>query len=132
MKASELRIGNYVQGKEFNHPRLGIYSDGVTEIMEGGILAFARSVIYYEPIPLTEEWLIKFGFEIIHHDFNFFVKRVKIEGCNSISIRIWENNGWNFGLYQHDGGIDITIEYVHQLQNLFFALTQEELQIKSL
>ncbi len=82
------------------------------------------------PIPLTEEWLLKFGFET---DGNF-------EDKNEI---ILPNNEHDFIIefsdytknYHYTGGEGICYgvgcKYVHQLQNLYFALTGEELILKS-
>ncbi len=72
-------------------------------------------------IPLTEEWLAKLGFE-------------KIENPNNTGTFLWTIN--EIGFIQSDkfycASIDslIEIQYVHQLQNLYFALTGEELTLK--
>jgi len=74
-----------------------------------------------EPIPLTEEWLLKFGFE--KNDNNQFIL---MEGSVDIlfnkDLNGWTCDGINFS-------INMT-EHVHQLQNLYFALTGEELKLK--
>ena len=66
------------------------------------------------PIPLTEEWLVKFG--IIEANESH-VKRIKIET--------------DFGelMFYIDNRLP-QLKYVHQLQNLYFALTNTELTIK--
>ena len=80
-------------------------------------------------IPITEEWLNKFGFEkesknhwnIINPEYttNWFYVLMK-EGKYFIPYR-WGK--------QVTG--DRYMIYVHQLQNLYFALTGEELTIKN-
>ena len=77
-----------------------------------------------EPIPLTEEWLLKFGFEksggglyLTYETFEMYY----INGVLGLSARVSDPN---------EGYIDTKIKYVHQLQNLHFALTGEELTIK--
>ena len=71
----------------------------------------------FKPIPLTEEWLLKFGL---------------LKTKNSVLMGGYEliyddkNNMYNVFVYH---GIFCTIKYVHQLQNLYFALTGEELKI---
>lgn len=72
-----------------------------------------------EPIPLTETWLLEFGF--------------KTQG-----IRI--SKDWFYLWYddkkivfalaeiQEETGAYLVMKYVHQLQNLYFALTGEELK----
>lgn len=113
MKANELRIGNYV-----NHNQ---YSAKVTGI-ELNRLCVDPSVYPYigydeiKPIPLTEEWLLKFGFDF---KIDYLLQK------NGFSI-VFEHKG-NF-LMGYLESIGIDIEYVHTLQNLFFALTGEELK----
>lgn len=78
-------------------------------------------------IPLTEEWLVKFGFDK--------------EEAVATGIAVWDefyigsfeisNSGtgfsdWSFLPYQ---GNVVKIKYVHQLQNLYFTLTGEELTL---
>jgi len=75
----------------------------------------------FRPIPLTEEWLLKFGFEY-HH---------------KVRSRSFYNIGNLFAEVGGDGRTDIYgtlagelmcfVNHVHQLQNLYFALTNEEL-----
>jgi hypothetical protein len=115
MKANELRIGNY-------------FTDGANILIVKSISDYPSDGFklnggtFYEdlclPIPLTEEWLIKFGFEYDKFcgiwNFKFFSITTKGSGyVNSI------NGG------EYDNGIEFN--YVHQLQNLYFALTGEEL-----
>lgn len=78
------------------------------------------------PIPITEEWLLKMGFieDSVQYedqeDFYFFKKDVFYIDGNS--------------LQPYDAGFPIAnykIEHVHQLQNLYFALTGEELEFKT-
>ena len=57
LKAKDVRIGNYF--------KIAGEIDVVTELETDGINSFADS--YCEPIPLTEEWLIKFGFTNGYH-----------------------------------------------------------------
>jgi hypothetical protein len=80
----------------------------------------------YKPIPLTEERLLKFGFEKRGHvKFlgeayqRFVLGRNGIYSVNEIAY-IYEIN-------DHDL---CEIKYAHQLQNLYFALTGEELSLK--
>ena len=75
-------------------------------------------------IPLTEEWLLKFGFNFVKstHDeaecYDYFYNLLYLNMANhSISI-----NGKCV--------LSFIPDYIHQLQNLYFALTGEELTIK--
>lgn len=81
-----------------------------------------------QPIPLTEEWLVKFGFE----------KPAETWYLNGFGV--WQTlcgnkDGTEFIGFFYElrdrGIVDKHIEHVHQLQNLYFALTGEELTIKN-
>jgi hypothetical protein len=116
MKATELRLGNYYQCINDN----GLYYDKVQEIKcnQFGLLSNYDGTNYEicEPIILTKEWLLFFGFRFtILSDFTFNDFRI-IDGGNCFQLL--------------KGDDLINIQYVHQLQNLYFALTNEELIFK--
>ena len=121
MKAEELRIGNFII---VSNPSSPIYLSKkptveicnyhhISDICKGD------EEWVYEPIPLTEQWLIDFGFE---HTWLF------------------KHKDTYFSLFDVEGGYvytaddnyytSIKIEYVHQLQNLHFAITGRELEKK--
>lgn len=117
ISANELRIGNLLQ-----------WGDGEITVDLNVLRDFDVYVINgLEPIPLTEEWLIRVGFEkqdsgykINHPDYCEWYQRdfpVIGELCQSSDKE-----------YLYDTDTDILrINSVHQLQNLIFALTGEEL-----
>jgi hypothetical protein len=130
MKASELRIGNWVyithllfykQETEVNIHNLMYLSGEIKEPIEFEI----------EPIPLTEEWILKFGFQ--QTDPKKFIgglyTRKKTDGFYGFYIN---KETMSYCTFDYEGTIEdiIKIEYVHQLQNIYFALTNEELAIK--
>ena len=127
MKANELRIGNYVNvpTKEQCPFRIDAFeycSEQFIKVAQEIEISGTQihPLTWYggdlEPIPLTEEWLLKFGFERL--------------GSGRFDFK-------TFTYYLHDGSFYnktsrlCTIKYVHQLQNLYFALTGEELTIKN-
>jgi hypothetical protein len=73
-----------------------------------------------EPIQLTEEWMLKFSnakeYELKWdlHQYIMVVKRYE-----------------KYFLYFADKGYLFDVKYVHQLQNVCFALTGEELILKN-
>jgi hypothetical protein len=73
-------------------------------------------------IPLTEEWLLKFGFTF-RKDTGFIGWYSQPVFGESIRVFLIENGYFKF----HSA--TTVIKYVHQLQNLYFALTNEELTI---
>jgi hypothetical protein len=116
MKANELRLGNWISfdGKQFKCKPFDIKN-----IYDG-------AKTKYEPIPLTEEWLLKFGFE--KDDVGWVINMNKETQLASGD----EDSVWYIGSSIYWGEVPQNIKHVHTLQNLYFALTGEELQIKEL
>jgi hypothetical protein len=133
MEVKDLRIGNWIEqgvvhsvGHSSGHSGyLGVYV--LKDQYSSGPSSFVRYADL-RPIPLTEEWLLRFGFvKQQDHIWTF--------PTNS-SLRLW-GFSWNVQQWSYnrmgDGWDDIispNIEYVHQLQNLYFALIGEELKTK--
>ena len=123
MNEKYLRIGNYIQlyrnaeDKEMSiHKVKAIfystdYSCYCVELEDTFVVNIERGI---EPIPLTEEWLLKFGFK---KNSEFYE--------NGKVILIEENNSFHLAFLNCS-----SIKYVHQLQNLYFALCGEELQLQ--
>ena len=117
MDAKQLRIGNTV---EYNLIGENVDKWIVTDVDKDDICDTSN----LRPIPLTEEWLVKFGFvKKEHRDGNSLSK-------NQVHISsVYGDN--SFCLNAHVSDVTSTyIKYVHQLENLYFALTDEELTIK--
>jgi hypothetical protein len=124
----ELRLDNYICINNNLHPCR------VKEITMSSVIVESIKENYSEPtinsmnpIPLTEEWLLKFGFERHHFDYSNGVIYIK---------DVPNNNEFKWGVYPFELGSGFIInksknlKYVHQLQNLYFALTNEELTMK--
>ena len=107
MEAKELRIGNYVEN-----------DIGDFILIDRDTLPFivTKWIKCHHPIPLTEEWLVKFGFEENSTSFTNSIAYPCIVKLKNQSNCIFYNS--------------LQIKHVHQLQNLYFALTNEELTIK--
>lgn len=127
MKATELRIGNLVNGPHgvAEITEIG-HQDGWAEYFEyreDVSRAFDFEIQMINPIPLTEEWLKKFGFYTVAGRWYIEIYNgARAIVVNRIIVEI------------HDELIRTflcDIKYVHQLQNLYFALTGEELEIKN-
>lgn len=120
MKATELRLGNFVS--HLGH---------VVEItMSRYIGDFHEGILELSPIPLTEEWLVKFGFEISWHindGSGFGFSKHKKDYFVIFHVK---QKGFRVAFRNENGRIEIPVKYVHQLQNLYFALNGEELTIK--
>lgn len=124
MKANELRIGNLVYLTAAGHK-------DTPDVLNWDIQDYEfyeKRMSDIEPIPLTEEWLLRFGFEY--------------------AVKKWRYNDGSIGKSEKYILPYLTLEidlegrfvmhtayplptyvyYVHQLQNLYFALTGEELE----
>ena len=117
MKANELRIGNLLFDRGDKILRLD-YWDFMKPAQrmflgDSEVHPLTEDLEYCKPIPLTEEWLFRFGFVYNPHSIEF-------HGKNMIFHNWIKDRGYvSWGSTQ--------IKYVHQLQNLYFALTGEEL-----
>jgi hypothetical protein len=129
MKATELRIGNYLQGDPVSIPKFNYSSDGVTQITAFGIQMIEEGKLTFEPIPLTEKWLTDFGFtgdeghvikDISQNKFRPLKIIINLNGEGGIYISAWDEDD-EVVLYEGSQ------YFIHQLQNLIHALTGEEL-----
>lgn len=85
-----------------------------------------------KPIELTKDFLLKLGFvsDNITH-------KLKFNGLRFVLFQINASNNYNDSLveftvtlYQNKQQIEIArLKYVHQLQNLYFALTDKKLTL---
>lgn len=138
MTANELRIGNWIfiginkEPYQVNARFFSSVANGFSheEMVKAGYEELNSTV---SPIPLTEKWLLKLGLE--KQDY-------KMSGCAVFEI---PNSLWRIGqsfkgelcyFLWHKQVSPPTwslseLKYVHQLQNIIFALTGEELTIKN-
>lgn len=138
MKVKELRIGNLVNNS------LG--KSSVVDAIIMGDDPFDWDIHFddgsYEPlreltpIPITEELLLKFG---SHEDAGTFTMpelgsvfnyKIKV-AMNGFSGTLEDIPSWFISIINTYGSQPITVtkKHIHQLQNLIFALTGEELKL---
>lgn len=137
MKANELRIGNFVSDSNFDVCITEICRDN---LIWGVCLDFKnmngleiddryRLGQRYEfnleniiPMPLTEGWLLKFGFKRYINKLEYDYRLGDLGICYDIDDDVY---------FVFNNSLDCQrgFKYVHQLQNLYFALTGEELTI---
>ena len=116
MKANELRIGNYV---DYYGNIVTINSVNENDVGFSDYVPIDYPLLTeIEPIPLTEDWLVRFGFEKINTTW-YAYKRGVFRLNISFDVE-WVNN-W----------MGIRLKHVHQFQNIYFALTGQELEIIS-
>jgi len=127
IKANELRVGNYVNYKPIDDIcDLSLQNRSVFNMIDVDdihLISTGTMNDRFEPIQLTEHWLIKFGFSTTQWD-NFNSYRLMV-GDNDYTIVIYSDGNCEVGDI-----VTLKIKSVHQLQNLYFALTGEELEIK--
>jgi len=122
MKTKELRIGNWINTIE-GHAQVKAMSEKglmATPIMDGGDL-----LVWAKPIPLTEGWLLKLGF-YRQGSVMFLGVRYQRYTLGRNSLYSIDGKSFIYDVNDHDL---CEINYVHQLQNLYFALTNTELTI---
>lgn len=131
IKANELRIGNFLKDQQSGEILI------VDELTATGIATIVLDRSKYPlkegwqavPIPLTPEELEKCGFE----------NKLSIAG---FPTGLYQKNGLDIGYSGDDivldqysarfksEGLFVKVKYLHQLQNLYYALTGEELEYK--
>lgn len=125
MDIKELRIGNLVSISDYNNLEvLGISSNNVGLKLDSTKFISVQCD-ELQPIPITVEWLLKLGFEYHTFDKNYVITTQK-DWHNSIK----EIDGdWFYNNNFSDANCYFVreVKYVHQLQNLYYALNEEEL-----
>ena len=141
MKTNELRIGNWVlyndlYCKIIGIDKIGMDEDRVLVEYHNGETDYCY-VGYIDPIELTEEVLVKIGFEekigYINYSKVFYDEN---NHCDSINIYYCQR--LKHFKFTHDKGkkVDLqmmdlyNIKYLHQLQNAYYCLTNQEIEIK--
>lgn len=119
LKARELRIGNIISRKGWLPTDNKFYE---TIVSHNDITACFISPETFKPIPLTEDIILKCGFSNAKQINKRYFKHDKISGGIYL--------GANYANYKYTN-IIIDIVSLHQLQNLYFVLTNEELTILS-
>jgi len=128
MEATEFRIGNLVKYENRVFPIHTIANEFPTlDTIEFGVGVVDWNNI--EPIPLTEEWLLKLGFNDNYYDgyLGIYVNNSDFVITEPKVMGLWQKNyAWQ---YKCTWDKYTELKYVHQLQNLYFALTGRELTV---
>lgn len=130
INATELRVGNILDnGHHIVHvtstsldiddeyqPQVGVCKFG--EHRDEVVIREAAFNIEIKPIPLTPEWLERCGFV---DNLPWAKGNLRLDGDNR--LHVVDHTGYGIIIARN-------VEYLHQLQNLFFALAGEELNVK--
>lgn len=128
MKTNELRIGNIVETWDSDYPR------GENNMFINRIIGIGQKTVVFsdsshagyleiEGIRITDEWLIKLGFE------------KKDTVFSKIWIRKDSSSYYDSGELCRSTGLDedavfsVSVQYVHELQNAWFVFESEELEV---
>lgn len=134
MNVKELRVGNLIR-PVFNGTNPAQTPFAVTgmfiqqchslELREGG------SNVGHEGIPITEEWLLRFGFNENYSSGvkkKYFHHSLLYDGGNALAYVIYSKEPEKNGILFWGNAVPLCYN-VHQLQNLFYALTGQELTL---
>lgn len=127
MKAEEVRIGNLLWNPYGKQPE-AVYSIRPVQALNTNHEINEEHPDFFQPIPLTEEWLVKFGF--VDNSYGRFYKYIDNEFYITVSFKDYAHTQLSeHPVEVNDYSLPLDCKYVHQLQNLYFALTGEELTI---
>jgi hypothetical protein len=121
MKASELMHNNLVQT---NQGVFKVYNFTHTLVTLEPFLTkehHVRELTEIDFIPLTEEWLLRFGFEM-EQTMAPSIELMEYYSLDGFRFMKDIDNKWFLMGYNWNA---FHFKYVHQLQNLYFALTGE-------
>ena len=151
MKSNELRIGNFVLYNTY-HDYIGaknikdkviniesISNNGVNLEISNYSHCPENYWIPFEnitPVTLTEEWLIKLGFELWTTLKTYSIYTIELDNRYTLTLYVYSNKT-NIYLFENFGCEDDDADsiklgeyenyYVHQLQNIYFSLNNKEL-----
>jgi hypothetical protein len=117
MHPKDLRLGNYIQDYAGNVVQAEALQQREDIKINEGIAAAS-----YEPIQLNAEWLIKFGFQPTGTSW-----LLSTDNYKDFDVQLLEES-----YFLNSDGLPFSngFSYVHQLQNLYYAITNQELIIR--
>jgi hypothetical protein len=119
VKANELRIGNWVYDGEMK--RICVIAEVREETVKLDPTPYAATRLkWLMPIPLTPDILEKAGFKKDRTGF-------ALPDRMSLSFSVTKDG--EYLACWLDKSLGVIVKYLHQLQNLYFALTGNELEV---
>lgn len=142
IEAKDVRIGNIVAAGVQIVTIAGIYTREIEKDLPYKEHFYVSGFVgdYYcfnpndlEPTPLTEDWLTKLGFTKIQEGDMAHPEIWRITYCPVLVETNFDLQNRDPGEYRwFEGNTNVPLYYVHDLQNLFFALSGKELTIINL
>lgn len=126
MTVNELRVGNFYRSVKF---RMEVKCDlaDMYELCHRSYGAYNDPPIadIFEPIPINEYWWRKFGFSI-----RGYSRPAWLSQLSAYNITLVRKNGKTVEYCKGSPReIAMNIRYVHEYQNLYFALTGKEVDV---
>lgn len=131
IQANELRVDNYIKlyrkpsDKEMSYHKIkGVFfndrlKEYLVELEDGFCVKISKGI---EPIPLTEDILLKCGFKDIGE--KLYCKRYRLN-----RVDIYKMISGKYPFYFRYNQQDLEVKYLHRLQNLFFEVKNKELEV---
>lgn len=118
IQANELMLGNFVDTPDGTVKITAISYEKVAVIRKtekGNFAVYSESLDDIQPIPLTEEILLKCGAEpFAGGGLILNYRRIEYAECRQVYYDVFTS---------------VELKYLHQLQNLFYVLAGEELEV---
>jgi hypothetical protein len=141
MESKDLRVGNIVRLKDHfvggNAIITGIMCDRITALNSVGTNIDTINIMYVEPIPITEELLVKIGFKKNRNgDFKYrdYNDRMSIRFSENYTSIEYANQYFNpEDMPETNYGSSLEFPntlHLHTLQNIWYLLTGKELNIE--
>ena len=128
MELKELRPGNIVQGINTGYCYIEELSpsrvSGTSRGDNGSTISTFDSITQVLPLYISEDWLLEFGFEKTDIEYEYELDLGS--GRKIMANRLlFAGYACNYIVYGYQAANQISM--VHQLQNLYFAVTGEEI-----
>ena len=143
MEAKDLRIGNYVCQRHNHLVNAPGYATDISKPMIIHTIKPVRGRRYFVrfngagydtdvekslvPIPLTDEWLERLGFRLVCG----YGWEISTDEGSFLWIDPDDDFTFSFGVPYEASGNRRQIKYVHELQNLYYALVGRDLAVRA-
>ena len=130
MEAKELRVGNLLQSGNRIVVVENIMPYGINYMAQEEDVDYSFDIL--EPVSLTEEILLKCGFTKYEHDAGYDLEGDITDKCDEYGLSKLSIMDWGDGFVLSNSfsfNLRVELKSLHQLQNLYFPLTGEELEV---